>query len=166
MSIVSAYRSCRIGTCGNVCGLRERTQCVNQSCVLHLLRNLEIGYCKFFAEVSNLCVFCVAFHLAKFVENFLSVARSVRGDCAGVLCVFEANVVDVAICFAAALLSSEAVFGNACVYCTEALAKVTLDTVEALEQAGVHCIEAIAFGLRGCRYEFLGLRSHLRFLRG
>lgn len=57
-----------------------------------------------------MCVFCVAFHLTKFVENFLSVARSVRGDCAGVLCVFEANVVDVAICFAANYVIVQALY--------------------------------------------------------
>lgn len=90
---------------GNIGGLRERSQRINESRILYLLADLQISYCQFLTQVCDLHVFCIRFHQAKLIKNLLRVCGRVACDSARILCVFVAYRVNVAIRFTAILLS-------------------------------------------------------------
>ena len=90
---------------GHVCRLRERSQRVDESRILYLLTDLQVGYCQFLTQVCDLHIFRIRFHQAELVENLLRICGRVIRDRARVLCVFIAYRVNVAIRFTAILLS-------------------------------------------------------------
>ena len=84
---------------------RPRNNSIDDIGSLAKLANLAIGSLQACGKVSNTRVFSVSLHLAKLVKNTLSIARSISSDSASVLRVLITYCVNVAISFAAILLS-------------------------------------------------------------
>ena len=66
------------------------------------------------------------------------------GDCAGVLCAFVANGIDIAIGFAAAILSGKTVFSQSTLDAIEAILHTSLGTIEAVFHAAINSVEAVS----------------------
>ena len=99
--ITSSY----IGGTHDKARLRERTNCVYNVGSLSQLTNLIISSLQVCSQVSHAHILGVAFHLAKLVKHSLGVGSSISSDSASVLRVLVAHRIDVAIGFAASLLS-------------------------------------------------------------
>ena len=134
---------CLVGAASDVGRTSARPKLVDQVGALCLLRQLEVGSHQFLI----LCLQSVAeiLHGVGIDQSAggLTLSMDSRRDLAGVLGIFIPNGIDVAVGFAAALLSSETVLSDTGVDGTEARAHIPLNAVEALEQSRVLSVEAI-----------------------
>ena len=101
VSIARAY----IGGLNIIGRDRPRNNSIDDVGSLAKLANLTISSLQACGKVCDTLVFSIGLHLAKLIKNFLSIAGSVSGNSASVLRVLITYCVNVAISFAAILLS-------------------------------------------------------------
>lgn len=132
-----------IGAASDVGGASARPKLVDQVGALCLLGQLEVSSHQLL--VLGLETVAEILHGVGVDEGSggLALGMDSRRDLAGVLGGLVPDGINVSVGLAAALLSGEPVFGDTGVDSAEASAKVSLDTVEALEHRGVLSVEAI-----------------------
>ena len=134
---------CLVGAASDVGGASARPKLVDQVGALCLLGQLEVGSHQFLI----LCLQSVAeiLHGVGIDQSAggLTLSMDSRRDLAGVFGVLIPYRINVAVGFAAALLSSKPVFSDTRTYSVEASAEVPLDTVEALEHGSVLGIKSV-----------------------
>ena len=122
----TASAVCSVWTAGDVCRFGNRLQLIDQVCIL-----CALAVCQFFVLQT---IPQILHHVGvDQCSGRLAFCMDRVGDLAGLLRIFVANSIDVAVSFAAAVLLCKTVF----CYCSFGAEKAVQDPV-------VHCIESIA----------------------